>query len=147
MLFRSNIEFLGQPPFPLSEYYPGDAYVDWTAMDGFNWGTATKETVWNTFAQVFNQTYNHILSITANKPLMIAEIGCVEQGGDKANWITDAYSVELNNFPAIKAMVWFDQHTQQDWRIESSETATRAFSQAIQSPIFAANIFANYNGG
>ena len=29
-----------QPSFrPLSSLYPGDSYVDWTCLDGYNWGT------------------------------------------------------------------------------------------------------------
>jgi len=134
-----NINYPGS--LPLSEFYPGDAYVDWTAMDGFNRGTATKNSAWFTFSQVFSSTYNDILKITT-KPMMIAETGCVEQGGNKAAWITDAYSVELPKyFSAVKAIVWFNQITQEDWRIESSSAALAAFSTAIRAPIYASNTF------
>jgi hypothetical protein len=46
-----------------SNYYPGDAYVDWTCADGYNWGTSqTVATAgwssrWQTFDQVFGAVY------------------------------------------------------------------------------------------
>lgn len=132
---------------PISEYYPGDAYVDWTGIDGFNWGTTTQYSKWYAFAGVFSTTYNQITKITS-KPIIIAETGSVEKGGNKAAWITDAYSVEIpNNFPAIKAVAWFNQITQQDWRIESSSAAQTAYIQAMKASNYASNTYDNYIGG
>ena len=140
-----NTNFVGSTP--LAELYPGDAYVNWTAMDGFNWGTSTKYTIWFPFTGVFGPTYNTILKIT-HKPMMIAQLSSAEKGGNKAAWISNAYSIALpQHFTAIKAVVWFDQVGQSDWRIESSMSAQQAFSRAIQAPIYAANIYGNYNGG
>src|SRR5579862_6709740 len=28
------------------DYYPGDSYVDWTGVDGYNWGTSTSDFQW-----------------------------------------------------------------------------------------------------
>ena len=140
-----NISYIGSTP--LTELYPGDAYVDWTAMDGFNWGTSRKDTIWLPSSEIFSSTYNTILKIT-HKPMMIAQLGSTETGGNKATWISNAYSVALpKRFPAIKAVVWFDQVTRQDWRIESSPAAPQAFHQAMQASIYASNTYANYNGG
>jgi beta-mannanase len=132
---------------PVSEFYPGDEYVDWTGMDGFNWGTTKRHSTWLTLFQVFSPTYNEIIQITT-RPMMIAETGCVEQGGNKAVWIANAYSVELPKyFPVVKIIVWFNQSTQQDWQIESSPAALAAFSAAMRAPIYASNRFGNYTGG
>lgn len=136
----------GSDGAPLSEYYPGNEYVDWTAMDGFNWGASSQYSAWLTFSQVFGPTYNDILKITA-KPMIISETGTVEQGGNKAAWISKAYSVELpGKFPDVKGIVWFNQITQEDWRIESSPAARLAFSQAIKASNYASNAFKNYMG-
>jgi beta-mannanase len=132
---------------PLSEFYPGNAYVDWTAMDGFNWGTTSQYNTWLTFSQVFGSTYDDIQAITT-KPMIISEISTVEEGGDKAAWITDAYSVELpTHFPNVRGIVWFNQITQEDWRIESSLAAQAAFAQAIKASNYASNTFGDYMGG
>ena len=38
--------------------YPGDAYVDWTGLDGYNWGTnPAKPDSWKSFDQVYKPTY------------------------------------------------------------------------------------------
>lgn len=122
---------------PLSSLYPGDSYVDWTCMDGYNQGSTTK-----TFSSIFQQTYNDILSIAPTKPMMIGETSSHEFGGTKASWITDALSTQLpKNFPKIKALVWFNWRnlqngTYNDWPIESSSTSQAAFKAGIASSYY-----------
>lgn len=129
---------------PLSELYPGDAYVDWVGMDGYNWGPLQGHT-WQSFSSLFSQTYNDILNITS-RPIMIAETASTEVGGDKASWITDAFVTQLpNNFPNIYAVVWFNEPKETDWQIESSASAQSAFASAIQSSVYASNNFADLN--
>jgi hypothetical protein len=59
----SNVTWVWSPNIdyststPLQELYPGDAYVDWAGMSGYNWGTVGGHT-WQSFASVFSQTYN-----------------------------------------------------------------------------------------
>jgi len=75
---------------------------------------------------------------------MVAETASAEQGGSKANWITDAYSTQiLGNFEKIKAIIWFNENKETDWRIESSPTAQNAFATAIQSSFYATNEYAS----
>ena len=64
-------------------YYPGDDYVDWTGVDGYNWGSANGE--W----QTFQQSLPHIYPLLAakGKPILIGEMASTEVGGDKAAWI------------------------------------------------------------
>ncbi len=57
----------------LQEMYPGDSYVDWAGMDGYNAGNDNLG--WQTFSEVFTALYNTILSITS-QPIMIAETSC-----------------------------------------------------------------------
>ena len=126
---------------PLKGLYPGDAYVDWVAMDGYNWGTVSGHQ-WQTFTQVFQQTYTALLAITS-KPLMIAETASTEQAGNKAAWIIDGFTKQLpQTFPKVKAVVWFNENKETDWRIESSPSAQAAFADAISSNVYASNQFA-----
>ena len=67
------------------DYYPGDAYVDWTGVDGYNWGT--KNGGWQTFHQVFRNIYP--LLAAKRKPIMIGEMASAEAGGDKGKWIDE----------------------------------------------------------
>jgi hypothetical protein len=113
--------------------YPGDAYVDWVALDGYNWATLYS---WRTFTQVFQYSYTCITALT-QKPLMIAEWGSTEQGGDKGAWLRSALTTEIPaSFPRIKAVVYFNQNYEEDWRITSSENARRGYADGIASPIY-----------
>lgn len=113
-------------------YYPGDGYVDWLGLDGYNWGGGN----WQSFAQVFGASYQSVTALSA-KPLMIAETASAEAGGSKAQWITDAFGTEIPaKYPRIQAVLWFNQNKETDWRIESSTTAQRAFAKAVSSPVY-----------
>jgi hypothetical protein len=145
-----NIEYPGSSD--LLGLYPGDAYVDWVAMDGYNWGTnPAKPDTWKSFSEVFTQTYNRLGQIAPNKPVMLSEFASTEYGGSKADWITDALDVQLqNNFPRVDAVVWFNVNAYEgggrmDWIIESSTSAQNAFSAGFGSSYYAANDFSNLN--
>jgi Bacterial Ig domain len=134
---------------PLSSLYPGDAYVDWTCIDGYNWGTNPWYVghTWQTFTSVFNQTYNDILSFAPTKPIMIGETGSTEYGGSKGNWINSMLAQELPvNFPKIKGFMWFNWFAPPDWDIETSSTAQNAFASSIQSSYYATNTFGSLGG-
>ena len=124
--------------------YPGDAYVDWTCLDGYNGGTALYHG-WQSFAQVFQRSYNDVLAVAPTQPMMLGEFASTETGGSKASWITDTFSTQLPKyFPKVKAAVWFNakhDNPYNDWRIESSSAAQSAFASAIQSSYYAQNEF------
>jgi beta-mannanase len=124
---------------PAAELYPGDAYVDWVAMDGFNWGSDGD--YWQTFDEVFGHTYRELTQLAPTKPLMIGEVASSEKGGplgspaSKAAWIADTFSNQLPfNFPLVKAVIWFDsagENPEHTWPLESSLAALGAFRQAM----------------
>lgn len=115
----------------LSAYYPGDQYVDWIAMDGYNWGYDG----WQSFDAVFGDVYQTLASLS-QKPLMIGEFAAAEQGGDKAAWITDAFARVKNDCPRIKLFCWFNIDKERDWRVESSDASKAAFRNALQDDYF-----------
>jgi hypothetical protein len=71
----TNVRFVWSPNVvdtdkPLTGLYPGDAYVDMTAMDGYNWGTARAGAGgWRSFNQIFRSTYDQILALAPTKPI------------------------------------------------------------------------------
>ncbi len=134
-----NIEFAGISS--INYLYPGDVYVDWVGMNGYNNGTAFSGSSWQSFYQVFYQTYVDLQAITS-KPIMIGEMGSAEKGGNKANWISDMlYAQLVTNFTKVKAVIWFDLNKETDWRVDSSTTSLQAFKDAIQEPMYAQNTF------
>ncbi len=136
---------------PLPALYPGEGYVDWVAMDGYNWGTENNDS-WKSFAQVFEATYHQLLALAPSKPIMIAEFASDEDGGplgrpaSKAAWIQDTFGTQLPlNYPRIKAVVWFnwnDSNSALDWPLESSQASLEAFAATIASTYYASNQFA-----
>jgi hypothetical protein len=132
--------------------YPGNDYVDWNCMDGYNRGTNPLNSEgWRSFSSLFSATYQALLTRGPNKPIMIGEFASTEAGGSKAAWIADALKTQIpNNFPKIKAVVWFNWNTEEeesgtqwDWPIESTPSATSSFAEGISWPYYAANNFGN----
>jgi len=130
----------------LASYYPGDEYVDWTALDGYNWGTnPAAPRGWRTFNQVFSSSYEAVTEkIAPSKPMMIGEMGSSESGGSKAEWIGEALEAIPTEYPRIRAMLWFDAEADgMDWPVETSPAATESFARQIQSGPFTGNEFAD----
>jgi hypothetical protein len=123
----------------LASLYPGDAYVDWTGLDGYNWGlNPAKPDRWRSFDELYESTYHRLAdTIAPDKPLMIGEIGSTEKGGSKADWIEEALTAIPVKYPKIGGLVWFDTYDDgMDWPIETSASAAGAFAEAIQSPAY-----------
>jgi hypothetical protein len=114
------------------DFYPGDAYVDWTGVDGYNWGRTNGG--WQSFERVFARIYP--LLAAKGKPIMIGEMASAEAGGDKGQWIDGIIPTLRNRYPMIKAVVWFDIKKEADWRINSSPGAKEAFSRMAKDPYF-----------
>jgi beta-mannanase len=128
----------------LSSLYPGDAYVDWTGLDGYNWGTnPTRPDRWRSFDQLYSSTYKKITeTIAPSKPMMVSEVGSTEYGGSKANWIKEMLNTVPVNYPKIRGLLWFEKYDDgMDWPIETSTAATSAFASGIQNPAYASNTF------
>ena len=119
-----------------SSFYPGDAYVDWVGMDGYNWGTSQSWSSWQTLSAVFGSTYGTLSKMTS-KPMMIAETASAEAGGNKASWITTGLSSTVaSSYPRIQAVIWFDENKETDWRVNSSPAALAAYSSVAKSTLY-----------
>jgi Glycosyl hydrolase family 26 len=133
---------------PLHSVYPGSAYVDWTCLDGFNWGNTRISAGWQTFDQVFRSTYKRVLKIAPDKPMVIGEVGSEERGGSKPNWIKQTLRVIPKRYKKVRAVIWFDEKDQgMNWPIESSKASTNAFAKAIGRSIYRPNVFSELPPG
>jgi hypothetical protein len=133
---------------PIAELYPGNAYVDWAGIDGYNFGFFYQGATWQTFSDVFSPTYSDLLSIIPpGMPILVGETGTVESGALKPAWITDALSTQLPyNFPRIRAFIWFDSvDGNYNMRIDTSAQSLAAFQQAIASNTYESNYYSNLN--
>lgn len=114
--------------------YPGDDWVDYNSIDGYNWGTAQTWSTWKSFEEVFKPAYT--LLAKQSKPIFIAEFSSSEHGGSKAQWIQEMFKVLPTQFPKIFALVWFNQSkstTEADWALDTSPEAIAAWQAGIQA--------------
>jgi len=113
--------------FNPSAYYPGDSYVDVMAIDSYNWGTSQSWSSWSNFNTTIANTYNKLAALSS-KNIWIAETSSVETGGDKAAWITNAFSSLKTTFPRITNFMWFHSTT---WAVNTSTNALNAYKTAV----------------
>ncbi len=128
----------------LASLYPGNEYVDWTGLDGYNWGTnPARPDRWRTFDQLYSSTYRDITErIAPSKPMIVSEVGSTEYGGSKATWISEMLSTVPVNYPKIHGLLWFERYEDgMDWPIETSSSATSAFAAGIQNPAYLGNSY------
>ncbi len=120
-----------------ADYYPGDNYVDWIGVDGYNRG----DNDWRSLQDIFAKFYSHWAAVAPNKPIMISETGAVEEGGDKAAWLSIIAGTLKKDFPKVKAFVYFDSRPIKetkpwDFRVTTSPSAQAAFSTLANDPYF-----------
>jgi hypothetical protein len=129
----------------LASLYPGDAYVDWTCLDGYNQGTMpSKPDRWRTFDELFSSTYKQVVTeVAPSKPMALGEVASTEYGGSKATWIREMLQQLPSSYPSIRALLWFDKWTDGDWPLDSSAAATEAFADGIQSTSYTTDAFSS----
>jgi len=132
----SNVQWVWSPnvPYwgstPLSGLYPGAAYANIVALDGYNWGTAASWSSWTLPSALFGDGLAALRSLAPGKPIMISETASAEAGGSKADWNTALVSY-LAAQSDITAFVWFHHNKEVDWRINSSTASTNALAAAL----------------
>jgi phage-related protein len=117
-----NVAFMWNPNIQASTggtsaafttYYPGDAYVDWLSLDGYN-DYRLHGTAWLTATQVFRggtgtslqDSYAHILALdpTGKKPFSIPETG---------SWAGDV--TQADSVAGAQAIPTVDRQRRADW--------------------------------
>lgn len=122
----------------ITALYPGDQYVDWLGLDGYNWGESQSWSSWQSFGEIFDDSYKEITAIST-KPLMIAEINTTDLGGNKAEWYKKTFKDDIpNQYPRIMAVIVYNENRSYlesvDWRIDASSDSLSAFLEAVKSP-------------
>lgn len=115
----------------IAQFYPGDAYVDWIGIDGYDWQGD------RTFGQTFGSTIDQVKAIT-KKPILISETSVVH-GPNSAmqvtSWLQGMKADHLLGF------VWYnvdksnykntgDTH---DWELQDNPPELAAFRSALSA--------------
>jgi beta-mannanase len=128
------------------QLYPGDAYVDWIAVDtyvsaaksGYHTGDFASQLTRTPNKATFPGIYPWATKEHPGKPFMLAEWGVYGDASRKAA-VFDTVLPELSRFPALKAMVYFDTPKDQggrDIRIDASASSASAFRKVAAGPVF-----------
>lgn len=126
-MFNPIVTYEGSTP--LTSLYPGNDYVDWVALDGYNWGSL--KWGWQSFDDIFSMGLAEIKAVAPGKPLAIAEIGSVP-GSERAAWITDSFAKAHAN--GVRMLVWFEHNKETDWRLSSDPNSSAAAKAAATQP-------------
>jgi mannan endo-1,4-beta-mannosidase len=140
--------------FAAEAFYPGAAYVDWVAVDAYNWGASQSWSSWKSPADVLGPMVSRLRALAPGKPLAVTETASTSatpSGSDlaaKRAWVTDLYAWAPAN--GIGMVVWFNADKETDWAVfggaagdetfRSGRTRYRALSAyrlAVQSPSYA----------
>jgi Glycosyl hydrolase family 26 len=126
----------------ITQYYPGDAYVDGIGADVYNWATCEGKP-WTSMAGL-------VAGIKAfgaahpSKGLYIMEYGSVEgKAGQKAQWLKDAQALfKTSGYSQFKAVIqWTGQNITSPCRFSynTSASAQAAWAVWAKDPAFAAS--------
>jgi hypothetical protein len=134
---------------PLAPYYPGDSYVDWTCLDGYNWGeNSINPMPWTSFDEIFGASYHAIVDkLAPDKPLLLGEMASNGSPRAKARWIDDMFKVLRTKYRRIRGLIWFEQIDRGvQWPLETAPAVTKAFSSGIRQRGFKDNAYSALAG-
>jgi hypothetical protein len=119
--------------------YPGDRYVDWVGIDGYNWGFGPSWDPtgdhWTSFDDTIGAAYAKARAIAPHRPVMLGEFASTEDGGDKAQWFADMDArLRSGAYPALKLLTYFDVIKEEPWAAGSSPAALAAFTSWVHEP-------------
>ena len=133
----NRVDNLNPARFPsIDNYYPGRDYVDWVGMTGYyrqGDGTAT-------FSATYDKTLAALRRVAPGVPILLAEVGATESGGNKVGWV-DSFFPGLAANSDVVGFLWFNYATTEnavtsDWRVDSSVDVFNGFSAGLAASTY-----------
>jgi hypothetical protein len=129
-----SINWNNRPPVAsnrFQSYYPGDSYVDWVGLSGYNLGHESPQTLYDPLYDAYG----------SRKPVFITEIAAADFGGVTKGDFIRKFSAYVAARPAIGAVAWFDTDTHKDapynWRVDANADSLAAYRAMARSTRFA----------
>lgn len=120
-------------------YYPGDPYVDWLGAASLNYAESASWSHWWSTEQILGKAYPALEKL--RKPIVLAEFGTLEAGGDEAQWYQDSLRYLSTHCPRVRAVVLFNQPhdstlsaTPLNWSPLDNSRACAILSRALNAP-------------
>lgn len=124
------------PEKDLFPYYPGDAYVDHIALDGYNFGDSHSQWHrWQSFEEIFERSIA-ALHAKYQRPIFIAEVGCADDPR-KAQWLADFFKRVLAD-PRVSGWTYFNYDKRREgepnWRLDSDPESLAVARSYLNGP-------------
>ena len=137
-IFNPSVTY-GNVSRSFGSYYPGDEYVDWVALNGYDNDIENSKSVY----ELFRTEVIQMQKTYKNKPLMIAEIGTSSDAG-KGYWQKSAIQFAIKS--GIKGINfwsedWYSHGHGGDTRINSSPSAFKGYKEGISDPRMLGRLF------
>jgi len=120
------------------EFYPGHDYVDWIGVTTLNYGAVAPWSKWYSFDEIFGSSYAEFSQY--GKPIIITEFGSLRVGGDRAGWFRQALTDVPVKYPAVKALVFYNNasdvtttYKSLDWSFDADKKVLAAATQAMKT--------------
>lgn len=148
----TNVKFMWSPNVDgprlasFESVYPGNGYVQYIGLDGYNWYDHYSDTgEWRSMRAIFSDSLDQIAARWPNKPIVIAETGSINDhvtdGYDKGRWLQRGLRWLYENQPKVVAVVYFNirvigMEGGVNWRLDTSGSATSAWRELSNDPRF-----------
>ncbi len=106
--------------FPAEAFFPGDAAVDWVAVDGYNWGASQSWSSWRSPSEALGPMVNRLRALSA-RPLALTETATTTatttgpSPSAKSAWVTALF--DYAGAAQARMVVWFNQDKETDWAV------------------------------
>jgi len=153
---RQNVYWLWCPNnaddggVPAESYYPGDDYVDWLGVDGYNWGaTQSWGSQWTSPSDVFDNMMGRLRNLNGGAPIAVAEWGTTSvyntSGGydisAKEDWLSEAF--QYFGEQQVGLISYFNIDKETDWAVFGGQNGDENFEYNGESY----NGYYNYQQG
>ena len=118
--------------------YPGDNYVDIVATDIYNNHYPPALPWWRSFRWQATESYYYLTKYFPQKPLFMCELGCRERypsentaSESKGAWYARMDKELQSDFHKMRALIFFNGNSEQNWFINSSASALQSLTDNI----------------
>jgi len=117
-------------PFTAEQYFPGDAYLDWVGIDGYNWGASQPWSSWTSPDAVFNPTLARVRALSS-KPLAITETAATSltasgvSVAQKSAWTAALFTWATSNGAGM--LCWFNLDKETEWAVFGGANGDESF--------------------
>ena len=125
--------------------YPGNDYVQIIGLDGYNfYDFRNPAGTWRPMRRIFEASLDEIALRWPTKPVVIAEVGSVDDHEwdtyDKGRWLRNGLNYLYENEPQVVGFVYFNikvlPENNINWRLNSSDSAVQAWKDLNNDPRF-----------